>query len=403
MSRWFRERRQHRRAQIHLSEKESFALPTLMSEKKLAAGLHGKGYYIWKLPYCDGGNPQAIARRATAARLTHVLIKIADGISWKYNYNSETKTDYVPPVIAALKDAGVSVWGWHYVRGDDPEAEARLAVERVWELGVDGYVIDAEREYKKPGRREAAKVFMQKLRAGLKDLPIALSSYRFPRIHSAFPFSEFLEGCDYAMPQVYFEEAHNPEQQLEICLDQYMSLRPARPVVPTAPTYASGDWCPTPEEIRRFFARARSLGLSAANAWSWDFATRTKYLDLWNAVAEFEWPLPTQTSDVPEKLIGALNRGDVGGAASLYHERAAHVTGERTVVGRSAVAEWYQTMLDQLLPNARFALTGKCGRDNSRHFTWNATSPSGTVSDGSDTLGLIQGKILYHYTFFTVN
>lgn len=398
---WFRWASWRGRPQMHLHE--SAAPPDAAGANKAVAKLHGKGYFLWKLPYCDGGNPQAIARRATAARLTHVLIKIADGASWKYNYNRERKTDYVPPVIAALRDSGVSVWGWHYVRGDDPEAEARLAVERVLELGVDGYVINAEREYKKPGRREAAKAFMQKVRAGLKDLPIALSSYRFPRIHHAFPFSEFLEGCDYAMPQVYFEQAHNPERQLEICLDQYTSLRPARPVVPTAPTYASGDWRPTPDEIRRFFARALSLGLAAANAWSWDFATRPKYLDLWDAVADFEWPSPPQTSDVPEMLIAALNRGDVEGAAALYHERAAHVTGERTVLGRSAVAEWYRTMLDRLLPDARFALTGKSGRDSSRHFTWNATSPRGVVSDGSDTLGLMQGKILYHYTFFTVS
>lgn len=366
-------------------------------------GLVGKGYFIWKLPYCDRGDPQAIARRAAAAGLSHVLIKIADGTSWKYNYNSETETDYVPPVVAALRQKGISVWGWHYVRGDDPEGEARLAVERVREVGVDGYVVDAELEYKKPGRREAAKTFMQKVRADLQDLPIALSSFRFPRVHSAFPFSEFLEGCDYAMPQVYFEGAHNPEEQLERCLDQYMSLRPARPVIPTAPTYASGKWRPTPAEIQRFFARARALGLSAANAWSWDFATRPAYFDLWNAVADFHWPSPPPMSDMPERLIAALNRRDVSGAAALYHQRAAHVTGERTVVGREAVAEWYRGMLERILPNARFALTGKAGRDNSRHFTWTATSSAGTVSDGSDTLGLIQGEILYHYTYFTLS
>ncbi|MEW6569197.1 MAG: hypothetical protein AB1449_13730 [Chloroflexota bacterium] len=402
MARWFPFGKRSPAARGKAAEDRSLENPGDLSGVR-GPGLHGKGYYIWKVPKCDGGDPQAIARRAAAAGLTHVLIKIADGTSWRYNYNDETKVDYVPPVIAALREVGVSVWGWHYVRGDEPEAEAKLAVERTLELGLDGYVIDAEGEYKKPGRREAAKVFMRQVRAGLKDLPLALSSYRFPRIHSAFPFSEFLEGCDYAMPQVYFEQAHNPEQQLERCVDQYMTLRPARPVIPTAPTYAASDWRPTANEIRRFLARARSLGLSAANAWGWDFATRSAYLDLWQAVAEFEWPAPQETSDVPEKLIAAFNRRDPQGVASLYAERAAHVTGARTVVGRSAIAEWYEAVLSQMLPNGRFALTGKSGSDNSRHFTWTASSERGAVRDGSDTLGLMQGEILYHYTFFTVS
>lgn len=366
-------------------------------------GLYGKGYYVWQLPKCDGADPQAIAKRALAAGLSHVLIKIADGAAKKYNYNYDTKVDLIPPVVAALREVGISIWGWHYVRGEEPEAEAKLAVHRTRELGLDGYVIDAEGEYKKPGRKEAAKVFMRDVRAGLSDIPIALSSYRFPRGHRAFPFSEFLDGCDYAMPQVYFEQAHNPEQQLEICVDQYMGLRPARPVIPTAPTYASPIWRPKPEEIQNFFARAKSLGLSAANAWSWDFATRTAYLDLWRTVAEFDWPGTSPAGDVPDQLIDALNQQDPEKAAALYTENAAHVTGARTVVGHSAIADWYSAVLTQILPKGKFSVTGKSGSGNSRHFTWAADCERGAVSDGNDTLGLSQGKILYHYTFFTVS
>lgn len=367
-----------------------------------ASGLYGKGYYIWQIPKCDGGDPNAIAARAANAGLSHVLIKIADGTTWKYNYDYERKVDLVPPVVEALRRVGVSVWGWHYVRGDNPVAEAQLAVERVNALGLDGYSFDAEGEYRTTEKREAAKRFMHDVRKGLPNLPIALSSYRFPRIHKPLPFAEFLDQCDYAMPQMYFENAHNPEEQLERCVEQYANLRPARPVIPTAPTYASSIWRPTADEIKRMFAKAKNLGLKAANAWSWDFAARTAFIDMFNAVAEFDWPPAPPAADVPEQLIGYWNKHNAVGASSLYRENAAHVTGARTVVGRQAVAQWYETVFGQLLPNARFDLKGKSASGNSRRFTWTAASDVGTVLDGADTLGLDDGRILYHYTYFTI-
>jgi hypothetical protein len=364
--------------------------------------LYGKGYYIWQIPKCDGGIPSAITAAAVEAGLSHVLIKIADGPHLVYNYDEETETDLVPPVLTELRNAGIQVWGWHYVKGDDPIGEAHLGISRTLELKTDGYVIDAESEYKETGKEKAAELYMRQLREGLYDLPIALSTYRYPRLHSALPFAQFLERCDYAMPQVYFEKAHNPEEQLDRCLEQYMSLVPARPVIPTAPTYAVGDWRPTPDEIQRFLQHSRELGLTAANAWSWDFARRPKYMDLWDAVADFDWPPVAPVADIPERLIDSMNEYKPGRVAALYARDAAHVTGTRTIVGRPAIRAWYQTLLRQLLPRGKFVLTGKSGTGNTRHFTWKAYSGYGDVHNGSDTLGLLDGMIQYHYSYFTL-
>jgi hypothetical protein len=308
-------------------------------------------------------------------------------------------------VVTALKAAGVQVWGWHYVRGDAPLGEARLGGQRARDLGLHGYVIDAEREYKGTAKRIAAQRYMSELRRILPDTPIALSSYRYPLMHRELPFEIFLEQCDYAMPQVYFEQAHDPEAQLERCLAQYMSLRPARPVIPTAPTYATGGWRPTPQEITRFVARAKSLGLKGVNAWSWDFAARPAYIDLWNAVADFEWdPRPEEPPPptIAELLVSRWNKHKPKQVIELYSKKAAHVTGARTVVGTSAILEWYRTIQREVLPDAEFALTGQSGKDNSWTFTWTAACGRGQVTDGCDTLGLRDGKIQYHYTYFTL-
>ncbi len=365
--------------------------------------LYGKGYYMWQLPHCDEGDPAAIAARVGAAGLSHVLIKIADGPRWVYNYDYQTETDLIPPVANALRDIGVQVWGWHYVYGNDPVGEAALAINRMTELGLDGYVIDGEAPYKEPGKEEAARTFMQELRAGLQNTPVALSSYRFPRWHPEFPFEAFLEGCDINMPQIYFEGAHNPERQIDLCMEQYMVLEPALPVIPTVSTYTSPTWRPTADEITRWMQHAKNYGFTAVNAWSYDYATNPAYLDLFQAVADFDWPPVAPVADYPEQVIGKLNQQDPALLTALYQENAAHVTGARTVVGKPAVQQWYQTMLADLLPQGQFQLTGKTGYGSSRHFTWTATSDSGQVLDGKDTLGLRDGLIQYHYTYFTVN
>ena len=59
--------------------------------------LRGKGYYIWKIPNCENGDPAAIANVAAQAGLSHVLIKIADGVG-SYNVDLTTGVDLVPPV-----------------------------------------------------------------------------------------------------------------------------------------------------------------------------------------------------------------------------------------------------------------------------------------------------------------
>lgn len=126
-------------------------------------GLKGKGFFIWKIRDAEGGNPEAIANTAQAAGFTHVLLKIADG-SYPYNVDRNTNVDLTEPVVHALRQRGISVWGWHYVYGNGPVGEANIAIRRLEQLNLDGYVVDAEAEYKEPGKANAARIYMEKLR-----------------------------------------------------------------------------------------------------------------------------------------------------------------------------------------------------------------------------------------------
>ena len=295
--------------------------------------LQGKGWFIWQIPRCEGGAPDAIAQKAATAGLTHVLIKIAErtyGVGFDKNGR-----DQVPAIADALRARGIEVWGWHYIYGDNPAGEASIAIKRCTDLRVDGYVIDAESEFKLPGKAAVARTFMSALRAGLPNLPVALSSYRYPSLHPQLPWKDFLEKCDVAMPQVYWEQAHNPDQQLVRSAGEFANpalVGWARPFVPTGSAYGVGNWKASPDELKRFLEKAVSLGVPAVNFYSWDYAAAPANTALWDKVAGFNWPGP-RPQDFVTRFFNALNTGEVESVVELYHVDAGHVTAERTVIG----------------------------------------------------------------------
>lgn len=362
--------------------------------------LKGKGFYLWKIPNCENGNPGAIARVAYAAGLTHVLIKIANGI-YRSNYDYDRKVDFVPEVAAALKARGIQVWGWHYVYGNDPAGEARMAVQRMRELYLDGYVLDAEVEYKAPGKRSAASQFMRLLRAGLPDKPIALSSFRYPSYHPQLPWREFLERCDLNMPQVYWMKADNPGAQLTRCVQEFQNLTPFRPIFPTGAAFPEHGWQPTAAEVTEFLNTARGLELQGVNFWSWD-STRSKMPELWELIAKYDWDGALPLPDIAVQYIDALNSHDVERLVALYRPNAVHISPTRTIQGSEALRGWFLSLLNQLLPDGRFKLAAFTGSGNTRHISWTASSRAGSVFDGSDTFGLLEGKIAYHYSNFSI-
>jgi len=363
--------------------------------------LQGKGFFIWRIPYTDNGDIRRIIDAAQQADLSHVLIKVANADDY-YNYDFDKNIDLVKPLANAFRQAGIAVWGWHYIYGGNPIAEARVSVQRIRELGLDGFVVDAEAEFKADGMAAVARTYMQELRSNLgSGYPIALSAYRFPYYHPTFPFSAFLEYCDFNMPQVYWQEAHNPVYQLEKSVHDFQTLEPFRPIIPTGAAYPAGDWSPTPQDVFNFMQAVQNLHIPATNFWSWEHSRR--YLpDVWDEIANYDWPSEPREMDIVEEYFAHLNSGDPLNPTTLYSLNGVHSSPSETVQGPEELLAWYHTFLTTTLPNATFVLTGFSGTGSSRNLTWTATSDNGQVLNGNDTLGLKDGKIAYHYTFFNV-
>lgn len=395
--------------------------------------LHGKGMSIWKIAACEGGEAAAIAKRAQDSGIRHVHIKVADGT----NPSNGQPASALPKVVAALKQAGIQVWGWHFLYGirsgqNQAKAEADRAIAQIKALGLDGYALDFENtgnpQFTWNGAPAVATTFMNTLRAGVgADYPVAAKSHalitRFGTdnipLQPQVPFDAFVQQCNYLIPQVYWV-FDTPERRLRESFRQYTSRWPDKVFAPYGAAYGEKQgngkfWEATPDEIRKFMDVARELDSAAVAFYSWDYAGLKPAL--WDAIASYDWPaesgLPPQPppggiqpevlpSDRILELFDALNARNVEAIVALYSEQAAYVTARQTVQGHAAIRAAYTNFLNTL-PDARFTvLSAEDVGITSGHFKWSATSSAGNITNGEDTLGLFEGLIINHSTTFTL-
>lgn len=251
----------------------------------------GKGIYIWKIKECEGGNISNIVTLCKNANFSHVLIKIADGVSG-YNFTAEDG-DMAKALADALKVAGIEPYGWQYIYGNNPVREAEVANKRIEETGVVKFVINAEQQIRDIDNNDAVAIrYLNELNI---DLPWGLSSYRYPEVHPNFPWDEFMGVCDFIMPQVYWMQANNPGEQLVECVEQYRKFTDL-PIYPTGSAFAEHGWSPTNAEIIEFADTAKSLGIDAINFWELGVTKKQGY---WKTVRDIEYEVGTEVPPPP--------------------------------------------------------------------------------------------------------
>ncbi len=260
--------------------------------------LNGKGFYIWNIQNTEGGDIPRIVSMAREAGLSHVLVKIADGIQ---AFNIRNGVDLAFLLVDALQDAGIEVWGWQYIYGNLPAQEAAMAARRIQQTGVTGFVINAEKEMK--GKPTQAAAYLNALKSAV-SIPLGLSSYRWPSYHPDFPWVQFLSRVDVNLPQVYWLQAHNPSYQLQRTFDEFRQSRyPQVPIIPTGAAFLEYGWYPTPDEIEAFLLKAQGLA-DGANFWVWE-NTRKYCSNLWEVIKSHDWanpPVP-EPEPVPEVSV----------------------------------------------------------------------------------------------------
>ncbi len=235
----------------------------------------GKGMFIWKLSDIESGNVKNVIEKAKLNDLGHILVKFADG-------REPRQHDAIKTLMPIAKEKNIEVWGWPYIYGNDPREEAKLEGEWAIQLGFDGFVIDAEVEYK--NNKNKAILYMDSLRKTIPHMTVGLSSYWWRTAHSSFPWVEFIERCDFIMPQVYWSSSNrDPVETLNTTIQQFTLYK--RPIVPTGGDFGVNFKI---EDLNAFMKRCIELDIHSFNFWHWGSANSA----IWNTIKNFRMPLP---------------------------------------------------------------------------------------------------------------
>lgn len=264
----------------------------------------GKSMMLWQIKGVEGGNPQYIAESANYMGCNSLQVKAANGVS---SYNLQlTVTGYKDTLIGPLADAlsqlGIELWGWHYIYGNEPEREAQKAVERMGAYPFKGWIIDVEKEFKVSDAASRARRFMSTFRGLAPDVTLAFCSYRYPSLHREVPYHEFLPGCDFVMPQVYWVQADNPAGQLRRTVDEYKALCDkigidSLPMIPVGAAFKESGWAATGNQVEEFLDAAKNVEkLEGVSFWRHGHAIS---LGLDDTIATFDWPVEDTTPPLP--------------------------------------------------------------------------------------------------------
>lgn len=247
------------------------------------------GCYVHDLRDSLYTGPAVLVRKAIEAGFDYLMVKIADGA---VEYNPAL----TPALIEECHAQGLEVWGWQYVYHKNPTGEGKLAASLVSRYNLAGFAIDAELEAKQAGAAKA-RAYMGALMAGWPSTTLlGLSSYRWPSVHPELSWDVYIRGgVDLAMPQVYWQNAHNPAAQLARCLTEYAQRWPGLPVVPTGAAYQEAGWRPEKGEVTAFAKACQDQGLEDWNWWEWHSMQR---YDLWDTVVATNLPAYTPAEPV---------------------------------------------------------------------------------------------------------
>ncbi len=130
---------------------------------------------------------------------------------------------------------------------EDPVNEGKALVNAIKELGLKGVIINIEGPCKNANLQSVSRYTQE---VADIDIPVGFSSYRFPSYHREIAYPFYLDVCSYITPQIYFQPAHNPVEQLLRSKREYDALGYEHlPFVPTGPTYQEWGWKPLNQEL----------------------------------------------------------------------------------------------------------------------------------------------------------
>ncbi len=252
--------------------------------------IEGKVIFSWNVPEVAGGDPEKFADYLVDGNFEGVFLKCADGplvhkpASWSPwpNWGNNIR----PALVKALKEAGIKVYLWHYLYGNDPKGELSIAKKQIDSFEPSGYIWNAEGSFDSKSNAEKNAVLLSKgIRDVYPELSQALCWWALPK-NPANPSIEwhpirvakaFLPYINLATPMMYWQGSGS-----EAAVSYLMkSLNIWRtyvskdlPILPIGRAYTGDGGFADPDGITAFgnkvIALADSYNLIGNSWWSLD-------------------------------------------------------------------------------------------------------------------------------------
>jgi hypothetical protein len=212
---------------------------------------HPRGIWIWRLANLANNFLDQLVQ----CNVKRVYLKICDGKSkpmfWSFQCTKE--------IIQSFKIRNIQVfgWGYHYGTSEDIDEQV-LAVKQAFAAGIEGYVIDVEKEVEDAATHPHLRKLLEELRLIVPTGSFGYTSFGHPGFHSNMPWKMLDEFCDIALPQIYFEKFRfkpTNEEEVQECLKAHKDLQLTKPILPIWGSESNTVNPATATELQRFLDR----------------------------------------------------------------------------------------------------------------------------------------------------
>lgn len=182
--------------------------------------------FIWRLAPVVKAEVDipGMVKKAKAAQLSGVWIKVADGASAYENVQPKNIAQF-QAARAAFREAGIAVWGWQVPHGgtlSHAKEEGDLLVQLANDLDLDGVLMDAEAgEVFFTGTDAIASAYSDTIHSGLASTSrgIAMCGNDIPTNFKNYPFESFVKNAQFNAPQVYYGSSPSVTHRLNRAID----------------------------------------------------------------------------------------------------------------------------------------------------------------------------------------
>ncbi len=255
----------------------------------------GKSIYIWQIPAISGGDIEKIVALVKDAGFQSAILHDAHLANWR------TKARLA--LVAALQTAGIDIWGGAAVYGLNSVIEGGMAAAICNDLGLAGFVFDAEVAFDRVSHPDSEAVkLLQAFKAQASGKLAGWCWWAFH--HSTDGRIEYhpkevlwaaiqpgYGDADFGVPMMYWSWGDGASQAIAYLEASWKQWRmyTDKPLVPAGRAYIGDGGTARPGAVLAFDMRARELGADGVTWWSLQHALDSTHMPgVWLALASLD-------------------------------------------------------------------------------------------------------------------